>query len=116
MYSEQGLLELIGPEFLHVCHFWMVSSYCTPGSPQIQVPSEIPPSTSRASTTSTILPSVTVRSPKSCPSEAASMNSSVTDRKSTRLNSSHVASSYAGFCAQKKTPTDASELPAAIRR
>src|SRR5437660_11713915 len=26
----------------------------------------------------------------------------VTDRKSTRLNSSHVASSYAGFCLKKK--------------
>src|SRR5439155_6045072 len=27
------------------------------------------------------------------------------DRKSTRLNSSHVASSYAAFCLKKKTPT-----------
>ena len=41
MYSLQGLLELIGAEFLHVCQRWMVSSYCTPGSPQTHVPSAI---------------------------------------------------------------------------
>src|SRR5690349_22520448 len=29
------------------------------------------------------------------------------DRKSTRLNSSHVESSYAGFCLKKKTPVRA---------
>src|SRR5690625_2130447 len=35
------------------------------------------------------------------------------DRKSTRLNSSHVASSYAVFCLKKKTPTGQSPSRAA---
>src|SRR5204862_4193683 len=30
----------------------------------------------------------------------------ITDRKSTRLNSSHVESSYAVFCLEKKIPSD----------
>src|SRR5437879_12935141 len=48
MYSLQGLLELIGPVALQVCHRWIVSSYCTPGSPHVQVPSAIPRINSRA--------------------------------------------------------------------
>src|ERR1700751_4477274 len=40
-YSEQGFVEWIGSVPLQVCHFWMASSYCKPGSPQIQVPSAI---------------------------------------------------------------------------
>src|ERR1041384_2606715 len=48
MYSEQGLLELMGPVFFDVCQRWMVSSYCIPGSPQIHVPSAISRSNSRA--------------------------------------------------------------------
>src|SRR5262247_1159247 len=31
-YSEHGLVALIRSVALQVCHFWMVSSYCTPGS------------------------------------------------------------------------------------
>ena len=30
-YSEQGLVEWIGSVPLHVCHFWIVLSYCNPG-------------------------------------------------------------------------------------
>ena len=41
MYSLHGLLALIGPEFGQVCQRLMVVSYCTPGSPQYQVPSAI---------------------------------------------------------------------------
>src|SRR5580692_1566125 len=41
MYSEQGFDALIGPVFEHVCQRLMVVSYCTPGSPQYQVPSAI---------------------------------------------------------------------------
>ena len=41
MYSEHGLDALIGPEFEQVCQRLMVVSYCTPGSPQYQVPSAI---------------------------------------------------------------------------
>src|SRR5690554_7475922 len=37
------------------------------------------------------------------------------DRKSTRLNSSHVRSSYAVFCLKKKTTTRARLCPAATR-
>src|SRR5206468_5401507 len=40
-YSEHGLVEWIGSVPLQVCHLWMAPSYCSPGSPQIQVPSEI---------------------------------------------------------------------------
>src|SRR5580658_408087 len=48
MYSEQGLLALIRPEFGQVCQRLIVVSYCTPGSPQYQAPSAILASTSRA--------------------------------------------------------------------
>ena len=43
-----GFDELIGAVFGQVCHFWIVSSYWTPGSPQVQVPSAILSSRSRA--------------------------------------------------------------------
>src|SRR5690242_21594280 len=36
--------------------------------------------------------------------DAASQRNVVGDRKSTRLNSSHMSSSYAVFCLKKKTP------------
>src|SRR5690625_5344450 len=39
-----------------------------------------------------------------------------TDRKSTRLNSSHVATSYAVFCLQKKPMCSLSQRPAPPRR
>src|SRR5580704_9133618 len=48
MYSLHGLLELIGAVALQVCQRWIVSSYCIPGSPQVQVPSAIPRINSRA--------------------------------------------------------------------
>src|SRR5512135_1218718 len=48
MYSEQGLLLLIGAVFGQVCQRWIVSSYCRPGSPQSQVPSAILSIRSRA--------------------------------------------------------------------
>src|SRR5437899_6967726 len=35
-----------------------------------------------------------------------SQHGSVRDRKSTRLNSSHLGISYAGFCLEKKTNSD----------
>src|SRR5690625_5720412 len=38
----------------------------------------------------------------------------MTDRKSTRLNSSHVANSYAGFCLKKKTTSNANSRPAGL--
>ena len=34
MYSEQGLLPLIGPSGEQVCHSLIVVSYCNPGSAQ----------------------------------------------------------------------------------
>src|SRR6266511_5947526 len=40
------------------------------------------------------------------PRSASASSSSARDRKSTRLNSSHVKSSYAAFCLQKKTTDD----------
>src|SRR5271155_2178629 len=48
MYSEQGLLALIRPEFGQVCQRLIVVSYCTPGSPQYQAPSAILAIISRA--------------------------------------------------------------------
>src|SRR5580698_9806440 len=48
MYSEQGLLALMRPEFGQVCQRLIVVSYCTPGSPQYQAPSAILAMTSRA--------------------------------------------------------------------
>jgi len=78
MYSEQGLLELIGPVLGTVCQRWMVSSYCTPGSPQTWVPSAIFASSAAASTVSTVSPVVTAFSPNGLPLAAASMNASVT--------------------------------------
>src|SRR5690625_6850605 len=38
-----------------------------------------------------------------CVASSAKLNSTVSDRKSTRLNSSHVATSYPVFCLNKKT-------------
>src|SRR5690606_41834822 len=38
--------------------------------------------------------------------DEAAQRSRILDRKSTRLNSSHVKSSYAVFCLKKKSPVD----------
>src|SRR5690349_23736870 len=43
------------------------------------------------------------RSPPQCPGRAAAHSETIGDRKSTRLNSSHVEISYAVFCLKKKT-------------
>src|SRR5512137_2650256 len=77
-YSEQGLVDWIGSVPLHVCHFWIAPSYCRPGSPQIQVPSEILSSRVLASFLWSGLPEVTERVHHSLPSTAACMNSSLT--------------------------------------
>src|SRR6266513_1062056 len=39
MYSLHGLLALMRSVALHVCHFWIVSSYWTPGSAQVHAAS-----------------------------------------------------------------------------
>src|SRR6478752_5849187 len=75
-YSEHGLVEWIGSVPLHVCHFWIAPSYCMPGSPQTQVPSEILWSRFAASFFSSGWPVVTERVHQSFPASAASMNSS----------------------------------------
>ena len=77
-YSEHGLVEWIGSVPLQVCHLLMAPSYCRPGSPQIQVPSEILFSSPEASFFSSFSPVVTARVHQSPPSFAACMNSSLT--------------------------------------
>src|SRR5678815_4313741 len=57
-YSEQGFVLFCRSVPLQVCHLWMVVSNCTPGSPQIQVPSAILRSSVRASFCSHTFPSV----------------------------------------------------------
>src|SRR6185436_8068647 len=76
-YSEQGLVECIGSVPLHVCHFWIAPSYCSPGSPQIHVPSAILCSNVDASFFWSGLPVVTERVHHSRPSCAACINSSL---------------------------------------
>src|SRR6266508_2266764 len=44
----QGLLALMRPDFGHVCHWLIVSSYCTPGSAQRHAAKEISSHSSRA--------------------------------------------------------------------
>src|SRR5499426_3252352 len=76
-YSEHGLVEAIGSVPLHVCHFWIASSYCKPGSPQIQVPSAILSSSLLASFFWSGLPVVVARVHHSLPWVAAHINSSL---------------------------------------
>src|SRR5437870_10924784 len=45
------------------------------------------------------------------PAHPANLHRGIRDRKSTRLNSSHVATSYAVFCLKKKTFTDTQTGP-----
>src|SRR5439155_1853788 len=47
--------------------------------------------------------------------EAAGGEETIGDRKSTRLNSSHVAISYAVFCLKKKNRTSTPQLPYGVR-
>src|SRR5438477_6748801 len=56
--SLQGLLAWILSVLLHVCHFWIVSSYCTPGSAHCHAASEIARHTSRALSVSCTSPVV----------------------------------------------------------
>src|SRR5208283_4955781 len=76
-YSEQGLVECWRSVPLQVCQLLMVSSNCMPGSPQIQVPSEILRRRSFAFFFSHGLPSRTVLVQYSLSSTAAFMNSSL---------------------------------------
>src|SRR5262245_34494960 len=61
MYSLHGLDELIGAVLGQVCQRWIVSSYCTPGSPQSQVPRAILSMSIRALKVSMGRPVVTER-------------------------------------------------------
>src|SRR5688500_1797782 len=54
----QGLLALIRPDFGHVCHWLIVSSYCTPGSAQRHAAYAIWSHRSRALTVLLTLPFV----------------------------------------------------------
>src|SRR5439155_4043767 len=72
-----------------------------------------PPPRSTLFPYTTLFRSVRHRSPLSCDHRTGcpgrrSRSAYNRDRKSTRLNSSHVASSYAVFCLKKKTRTDES--------
>src|SRR5688572_7977507 len=77
-YSEHGFVEWMGSVPLQVCHLWIAPSYCSPGSPQIHVPSAILCSSVEASFFCNGLPLVTERVHHSRPSIAACMNSSLT--------------------------------------
>src|SRR6266850_7556560 len=48
-YSEHGLVEFCRSVPLQVCHLWIVESNCSPGSPQMYVPSAILRNNARAS-------------------------------------------------------------------
>ena len=61
MYSLHGLEPEMRPALGLVCQRWMVSSYCTPGSPQVHAASEISRSSSRAGSSSRTSPEATVR-------------------------------------------------------
>src|SRR5712691_2168307 len=83
IYSLHGLDALIRAVFEQVCQRLMVVSYCTPGSPQYQVPAAISCSISLASYSGPdLLGSVTQCVRHFFPSMAACMNSSLsrTDR------------------------------------
>ncbi len=74
MYSLHGLDELIGAVLGQVCQRWMVSSYCTPGSPQSQVPSAILSMSIRALKVSIGRPVVTERVVQSSSASTARRN------------------------------------------
>ena len=78
MYSEHGFELLIGAVLGQVCHFWIVSSYCIPGSPQSQVPSAIPSISFRAGIVSIGRLVVTERVVQSPSASTAWRKSSVT--------------------------------------
>ena len=78
MYSEQGLLELMRPEFLTGFQRLIVVSYWRPGSPHRWAGSAISPSSSSARKVSITSPVVTARVCQGSPFCAARMKSSVT--------------------------------------
>src|SRR5690625_62479 len=78
MYSEHGLEAVIRPCSGLVCQSLIVSSYCRPGSAHSQAAWAILPNRLRASTWSTIEPSVRARRANSSPASTARMNSSLT--------------------------------------
>src|SRR5690625_6426715 len=61
----------------------------------------------RRSSDLAVLTMVPTISTPGCPPHSAPTMETASDRKSTRLNSSHVAISYAVFCLKKKTTTKA---------
>src|SRR5262245_41814445 len=77
MYSLHGFDELMGAVLGQVCQRWIVSSYCTPGSPQSQVPSAIRSSSMRALKLCIGRPVVTARVVHSWSSSAARRNASL---------------------------------------
>ena len=77
MYSLHGFDELIGAVLGQVCQRWMVSSYCTPGSPQSQVPSAILSMSIRALKVSIGRPVVTARVVQSPSASTARRKASV---------------------------------------
>jgi hypothetical protein len=78
MYSEQGLLEFMRPEFFTGFHRLMVVSYCIPGSPQMCAAPAISSSTPLPESVSTASPVVTAFVCQGLSSRAARMKSSVT--------------------------------------
>src|SRR5699024_5148756 len=78
MYSLHGFDAVIRPDSGLVCQSLIVSSYCRPGSAHSHAAFAIVLMSSRASTDSTVEPSVRDLRPNSLPSSTAFMNSSVT--------------------------------------
>src|SRR5699024_11669949 len=81
------------------------SARCSPTPPLTRSSFPFPTTTASAWSSATSPPSATER-PSCCPHPASTRWRRCRDRKSTRLNSSHVSISYAVFCLTKKTPTD----------
>src|SRR5262245_27081761 len=78
-YSLHGLVALIRPVALQVCHFWMVSSYCTPGSAHCHAASASSCHSSRARCVCHTLPLV-----RSVVSQVPSLWSAWKNRSGTR--------------------------------
>jgi hypothetical protein len=73
-----GFVALIRSVALQVCHFWMVSSYCTPGSAQAQAASAMSRQSLRAWYVSYTAPVVRSRVCHGPSFSTASMNASGT--------------------------------------
>jgi hypothetical protein len=77
MYSLHGLEPEIRPAFGLVCQRWIVSSYCTPGSPQAHAASEISRRSSAAGISPAVSPPATVLVCQSSPASTRRKKSSV---------------------------------------